>query len=287
MTANRWSRVVQKFLERAGYETLSAFDGEEGLETLRASSADISAILLDRAMPKLDGMGFMEEMRGDPALAGIPVIMMTGMAAPSEMVEGIEAGVYTYITKPFSEAVMMSIVKAAVAEFTNRASLKKQIDQHVDVLQNLTHGKFTFRTLEQARQLAGILATLSPNPKRHVMPLTELMINAVEHGLAGVSYHEKGESLKAGTWESDVEERLSVPDLERREASVEVVSAATSVTDTISDNGDGFDWKKYLKIDPDRALDTHGRGVAMAAMSFGSLEYRGNGSTVRVKIERA
>ena len=55
---------------------------------------------------------------------------------------------------------------------------------------------------------------------------------------------------------------------------------------TIRDEGSGFDWMSYLEIDPRRAFDTHGRGIAMAKMlSFSRLEYHGNGCEVVACVE--
>lgn len=57
---------------------------------------------------------------------------------------------------------------------------------------------------------------------------------------------------------------------------------------TIRDQGDGFDWSKYLDFSPERAFDTHGRGIALARkLSFDSFEYLGNGNTVIAAIHRA
>lgn len=278
--------ALENYLKEAGYETLSARDGRSGMETLRDSSDDISTVLLDRTMPILDGLGFMRELRADPVLADIPIIMQTGRTAPSEIVEGFEAGVFNYLTKPFSKEVMLSVVKSAVGEFSDRRKLKKQLSQQIDILQSLSEGLFHFGTVEQARHLAGLLATLSPNPERHAMPLTELLVNAVEHGLAGLSYSEKGEFLRTSSLEKVVAERLARLDRRSAKASIKVVCTTELITYTICDGGAGFDWTKYLAIDPDRALDPNGRGVAMAALSCNRLEYQGNGNTVIVSIDR-
>ncbi len=278
--------ALENYLKEAGYETLSARDGRSGMETLRDSSDDISTVLLDRTMPILDGLGFMRELRADPVLADIPIIMQTGRTAPSEIVEGFEAGVFNYLTKPFSKEVMLSVVKSAVGEFSDRRKLKKQLSQQIDILQSLSEGLFHFGTVEQARHLAGLLATLSPNPERHAMPLTELLVNAVEHGLAGLSYSEKGEFLRTSSLEKVVAERLARLDRRSAKASIKVDCTTELITYTICDGGAGFDWTKYLAIDPDRALDPNGRGVAMAAMSCKRLEYQGNGNTVIVSIDR-
>ena len=56
----------------------------------------------------------------------------------------------------------------------------------------------------------------------------------------------------------------------------------------IRDEGQGFDWQQYLDMDPARAFDTHGRGIAMSRMiSFDAVEYRGNGNEVEVTVSIA
>lgn len=102
-----------------------------------------------------------------------------------------------------------------------------------------------------------------------------------------MSYDDKSDSLRAGNWEEDVASRLSPAGDGLLKATVQVFCTADSVTYTICDHGKGFEWTKYLKIDPGRALDSPGRGVAMAAMGFDRLEYQGNGNTVVVCVERS
>ena len=55
--------------------------------------------------------------------------------------------------------------------------------------------------------------------------------------------------------------------------------------DNFEDEGDGFDWEKYLSFDAERAFDTHGRGIAMASkLSFSSIEYHGKGNELTATI---
>jgi anti-sigma regulatory factor (Ser/Thr protein kinase) len=57
---------------------------------------------------------------------------------------------------------------------------------------------------------------------------------------------------------------------------------------TVQDQGDGFTWNTYLDFDPERIFDPNGRGIAIArSMSFDTLEYLGNGNTVRVSVTLA
>jgi two-component system chemotaxis response regulator CheY len=82
-------------LSEMGVEVLEARDGVEGLERLERGPLP-SAILLDMWMPRLDGVGFLAAMRKEPALAGIPVVTMTG--GPDPIPDG---GVTSRLHKPF------------------------------------------------------------------------------------------------------------------------------------------------------------------------------------------
>ena len=68
-----------------------------------------------------------------------------------------------------------------------------------------------FRTLDSARDIATVLANAFPQPKRVVIGLTELLVNAVEHGNLGITYEEKSRLREAEKWESEVDARLADP----------------------------------------------------------------------------
>jgi hypothetical protein len=107
------------------------------------------------------------------------------------------------------------------------------------------------------------------------------MVNAVEHGNLGVSYQEKSLLKWDGDWEAEIHRRLALPQFRDRFATIRLERTPESVVFTISDQGNGFEWHKFLIFDPDRAFDPNGRGIAMARMmSFSSLEYQGCGNVV-------
>jgi hypothetical protein len=114
-----------------------------------------------------------------------------------------------------------------------------------------------------------------------VLGLTELMVNAVEHGNLGITYREKSALNEKGNWRDEVDRRLALPENADRFATICMRRAADGISFTILDRGDGFDWQSYLEMCPERAFDSHGRGIAMSRMlSFTSVEYSGNGNTV-------
>ena len=68
-------------------------------------------------------------------------------------------------------------------------------------------------------------------------------------------------------------------------ASVRAELSPQAIVFTITDQGEGFDWQKFMQFDPERAFDPNGRGIAMAkAMSFSSLCYQGKGNVVVASV---
>ena len=108
------------------------------------------------------------------------------------------------------------------------------------------------------------------------------MVNAVEHGNLGVTYQEKAHLKWEGDWEGEINRRIALPENQNRIATIRVErDKPFAARFTITDQGEGFDWQKFLTFDPDRAYDPNGRGIAMAKMmSFSSIEYQGKGNIV-------
>lgn len=106
-------KILKEILEDGEFESVEACDGLEAFDMLKKES-DIGLILLDRRMPNMDGMQFMEEMRNRPEYKDIPVIMQTAANSPREVIEGSSTGVYYYLTKPYDEQIVISIVRAAL-----------------------------------------------------------------------------------------------------------------------------------------------------------------------------
>ena len=88
--------VLGHVLKTHGYETLSAYDGEEGVRMAREHLPDV--ILLDIMMPVLDGWGAIKELKSDRATADIPVVALTALRLTEEQVHA--AGFSGYLSKP-------------------------------------------------------------------------------------------------------------------------------------------------------------------------------------------
>ena len=103
-------KVLKTRLAAEGYEVITAGDGEEGLSVAREQVPDL--ILLDVMMPKLDGVEVCRRLRADPAFPFTPIIMVTAMTDPKDVVAGLEAGGDEYLTKPVDHAALAARVRS-------------------------------------------------------------------------------------------------------------------------------------------------------------------------------
>jgi two-component system chemotaxis sensor kinase CheA len=89
--------AMKALLEMAGYAVVPAADGEEALQLLRESGADL--VVTDVQMPRLDGFGLARAMKGDPRLRRTPVVLVTSLEGPDDRAAGLAAGADGYLVK--------------------------------------------------------------------------------------------------------------------------------------------------------------------------------------------
>jgi len=92
--------LVRYLLERAGYEVIAAFDGQQGLELARKELPDL--ILMDLSIPKIDGWTAGRELKADPRTARIPLLALTAHTLPGDRKRAMESGFDGYISKPLN-----------------------------------------------------------------------------------------------------------------------------------------------------------------------------------------
>lgn len=278
--------ILRLDLEDGGYEILTGCDGVEGWEVLQQNKERVGVILLDRMMPNMDGMEFMARLKADDTVAQMPVIMQTAAAEKSQVAEGIEAGVYYYLTKPYDVEVMQSVVRAAMSDYANYSILRAELLRHKQKLRLVKESYFEIATLGDARYLSTFLANFYPDSQRVILGISELLINAVEHGNLGITYSEKSALHREDKWEEEIERRQQLPENSSKVVLVHFKREDERILLTISDEGSGFDWQQYMEIDPERATHSHGRGIALSnLLSFDTVEYQGCGNKVICEFE--
>src|SRR5207245_5705368 len=102
-------------LQREGYETIVAHDGQEGLRKAQTLLPDL--ILLDLMLPGLGGTDICRELRAGERTRDIPIIILSAKAEETDQVVGFSLGADDYVTKPFSPKVLMQRIKALQRRF--------------------------------------------------------------------------------------------------------------------------------------------------------------------------
>ncbi len=259
--------------------------GEAALEVLKKDPDKFDLVLLDIMMPGISGLDVLRIMRKDSALKNMLVILQTGLGEPENMQAGLEAGAQGYITKPLDKDQLLSLIKSVLEERDRNQEMLGELNTAASFIQSLNSINLRFKSIQDARDNATMLAKACPNPEAHLMVLTELLLNAVEHGNAGITYDEKSELNRQGKLQKEVERRLSLPENANKIVDVAYRKTDTKITFVITDVGKGFDPTDYMEFSAKRALDNHGRGIAMAKKGFSSLQYIGCGNTVEATID--
>ena len=275
--------ILARFLTMNGYEVDQADCVDRAWELLSDNGSRFGAVITDRLMPGRDGLELVKKIKNDSQLADIPVIVQTALGAELDIHEGINAGAYFYLAKPYERNLLLAVVAAAIDDARRRHVLREETLRLARSLNLLHQGEYRLRTLRQANDLAALLASSCVNRDAAAIGFSELLINAVEHGNLGIGYQEKSVLMETGRWLEEINRRLALPEQQDRYVSVQFRQIAGQIQVSINDQGKGFDYRRYLAFDPSRITHPHGRGIAMARQTgFEAIEFRGCGNQVMV-----
>ena len=121
---SRMRKLIKDYLVREDYEVVEAENGEQALDMFYMDS-EISLIILDVMMPKVDGFAVLKEVR---ETSSIPVLMLTAKGEENDVLNGFELGADEYINKPFSPKILMARVNAVLRRSTDDSIGKKVVE---------------------------------------------------------------------------------------------------------------------------------------------------------------
>ncbi len=105
--------VIRLALKGAGFTSIcEAGDGTDGLALVQREKPAL--VILDLMLPGMDGLAVCSAIRRTPSVSGTPIVMLTARSSEEDVVRGLEIGADDYITKPFSNAILVARVKAAL-----------------------------------------------------------------------------------------------------------------------------------------------------------------------------
>ena len=105
---------LEFLMKREGFEVVVANDGEEAIRRIRADQPDL--VLLDVMMPKKSGFEVCQEVKSDPALGGVRILMLTAKGRDTEVAKGLALGADAYMTKPFSTRELVDTVRSMLEQ---------------------------------------------------------------------------------------------------------------------------------------------------------------------------
>jgi len=120
--------VLRGYLEKAGFDVVSAYDGREALRMARSESPDL--IVLDLMLPGLDGLDVCRTLRRE---SDVPIIMLTARVEETDTLIGLEIGADDYVTKPFSPREVVARVRAVLRRRAGSPTAMTPRNEAIDV----------------------------------------------------------------------------------------------------------------------------------------------------------
>ncbi len=256
---------------------------------LQDVSSLYDAYLFDNNERYVENLALLKALKRNGQYAVVPVIFQADLEDPKKIEQSLQHGVYFYLLKPYTQELLLSVLKAAVIGFDHQQALTHNLmvvkGQPERLESKLQTAHFHIKTIEDAKSLACALAFITPNPQEAVVGLFELMSNAIEHGNLNITYEEKSTLILTNQLQAEIERRQNLPENQEKFVSIIFERKPNVLQFTIQDMGQGFNHRSYLDFSVERAMDSHGRGVMIAnKLSFDELHYEDSGRTAIGRI---
>jgi DNA-binding response OmpR family regulator len=299
-------QVLERTLGRDEYHLVSASSSDDAVRVAAKERPDL--VILDVNVPGTGGLEICRALKANSDTEEIPVILLGAVADTGVRVEGLGVGAVDFIQKPFEPSELRARVVAHLrlkerldALRTQFVELSRRVEEEgrrsgsvVDpgvVDQGCVESEtktIRFRTGVARVQgvvnqlLVGIAGRLSPKLRNDLaLGIHEMVLNAIEHGNLGITSEAKSAALESQTFGELIENRMAVPELAARTITVAYEFDGEKVAYRITDEGDGFDWSRFLARDePEDLLASNGRGILISRFIFDAIRYNEAGNEV-------
>jgi DNA-binding response OmpR family regulator len=142
--------LIEYNLLKQGFKVELSSDGEDGLS--KAGEVEPNLIILDIMLPKLDGLSVCKEIRKNPKLDSVPIIMLTAKSEETDIVVGLELGADDYMTKPFSPNELVARVRAHLRRNSRKSGNSETTQKNNDLIE---HGQIVIDILKHVVKIDG------------------------------------------------------------------------------------------------------------------------------------
>lgn len=277
-------RVMRMMLEQQlvamGCDVTTAENGQEGLGKLLQEDELIDIVLVDREMPKMDGVEFVNKMRSFDNLAQIPVVMISGTDDAGKIQQAADVGVYYYMVKPLQDEDLFDTLRIAATDCQMRRKFRDQLSRFKAPYDFVQSSTFYIKHIHEAETLAMFLGGFYKDSFNVANGLNHLFLNAIEHGNLKLGFEAKSEFQTIEDWRDHIHKMASAD--ENKDKRVEIVLRRNKdgIYCRIADEGEGFDWKSYTTYNASHIFKRNGRGIIRALNQFDQIKYNTAGNVV-------
>ncbi len=279
------TNLVMSTLCAVGYRTVFVNDINEALLALSHSAPQYQGVLLDLNSVDSSDYRLVKKLMHLAHKQKLPFVLSGGNDSNQALIRGLSDDSACFQTESMPPEALIAVFAYPRPLADSQKKINPPGSNPFKIPPGLISAKFHFKTTQEAKTLAEIIANIFPDPERVILGLNELMLNAIEHGNLGISYFEKSLLLEQGIWLEELTKRLNMSTNASRLVEMEVIHESDRITVTIKDQGQGFDWHQFMDFAPERLSERHGRGIAMARMlSFDTLEYLDGGRMAKATV---
>lgn len=138
------SELIQSQITGFGFTNVTFYDGKKALDYIQGPEAkNIQLFILDRMLPSVNGLEICKFIRLYNATKDTPILMLTALSTPEQIVEGLDAGADDYMTKPFDHAILQARVRSLLRrrQTSNRTLENSNILRHKDLIVDMDQCK--------------------------------------------------------------------------------------------------------------------------------------------------
>jgi len=272
---------LEQALKQEGIDYRTATDGRIGFDIFKEFQPDF--VLSDINMSEMSGIELLEKVKS--VKPETIVVMLTSYNSEQYVVEAMKLGANNYLKKPilkdtfltflrkYQHIIEMSDLERQVSSFQLKHDFSLTFPTSFDIIPSIVN--------LLVAESDGVLTTEKQLDIR--LGLSELLLNAVEHGNLGISFLEKSDAITNDTLPLLYNARLLIPEMIQRFVEVRYSFKNNFCEWIITDQGKGFDFKAIPDPSSEEGLlRLHGRGIFICKFQFDDMEYLGCGNQVRV-----
>jgi CheY-like chemotaxis protein len=268
-------------LQDAGYNVIGADSGRQAVEILKSHPNKIDVIVSDLMMPAMNGL---ELAKYNYENTSLPFVVCTALYDTHMAINLLKYNVQDYVIKPIDdEKNFVNIVNTAAMRNFRKMFKQDESEPLYGNVSNITIPSKRSQILlaiDWVRMQTSGKLNLKEGEK-FLNYVHEFLMNSFEHGSLKIGEQEKADLLNGGSYEQELKKRES--DCQAK-ISVDLAILKNRISLKISDEGNGFEYDKYLHMSEQTLIDRlympNGRGIYIAAAYFDSIEYTNGGSSV-------